>query len=199
MRTALAAAALLLVSCDDLLSADLQIPALSVTLPRQEFPESETGNPLYACGPTAPTSWPCIGLTLDYDLGGQVPVLNEQGVTYDLRLTDVALTLSATQTVTGDKDLSGVALATIRVLDDPALPDSGTVVATYVRPPLTGPVSSFAVSGNANLDLGPYLDAGRLPARVELVIDSADPTPAFTADVRAGFSLEVKLDYGAFY
>jgi hypothetical protein len=34
--------------------------------------------------------------------------------------------------------------------------------------------------------------------RVELLIDSATPTPAFTADVRAGFSLEVKVDYDAF-
>ena len=200
MRTALAAAALLLVACDDLLSADLQIPAISVTLPRQDFPESDTTDTRYYCDPAAPQSAPpCLALTLDYDLGGQVPVLDEQGVTYDLRLTDVALTLSATQTVTGDKDLSGVKLATIRVLDDPALPDQGAVLATYVRPPLSGPVSAFAVSGNANLDLGPYLDAGRLPVRVELVIDSAGPTPAFTADVRAGFSLEVELDYGALY
>jgi hypothetical protein len=198
MRKAFAAAVLLLAACDDLLSADLQIPSIEVTLPGQEFPESDTGAPEYRCDPSAPQSFPpCLALNLDYDLGGQVPVLDERGVTYDLRLTDVALTLSATQTVSGDKDLSGVAQATIRVLDDPALPGPGAVLATYVRPPITGPVSAFTVSGNANLGLGPYLEAGRLPIRVELLIDSVTPTPAFTADVRAGFSLEVSLDYDA--
>lgn len=199
MRHALAAAALLLTACDSLFTAELRVPVISVTLPGQEFPESNTTDSRYYCDPAAPQSTPpCVGLTLDYDLGGQVPVLNEENVTYDLRLTDVALTLSATQTVTGDKDLSGVKSATIRVLADPAIPGSGSVLATYVRPAITGPVSSFAVSGNANLDLGPYLDAGRLPIRVDLLIDSVGPTPAFTADVQAGFSLEVALDYGAF-
>jgi hypothetical protein len=108
------------------------------------------------------------------------------------------MTLSATQTVTGEKDLSAVNSVVIRVVEDPALPGSGAVLATYVRPsPVTGPVSSFAVSGNANLGLGPYLNAGRLPIRVELHIDRFGSTPAFTADVRAGFSLDVNLDYDA--
>jgi hypothetical protein len=199
MRHALVAAALLLVACDDLFSADLQIPRIQITLPSSEFPESDTGDPTYFCDPDAPQSTPpCVGVTLDYDVGGNVPILDDPNVTYDLRLTDVALTLSATQTVTGDKDLSGVRLATIRVLEDPAFPGSGVVLATYARPPGTEPVASFSVTGNSNLDLGPYVRAGRLPVRVELLIDSATPTPAFTADVRAGFSLEVKVDYDAF-
>lgn len=200
MRPLLLATALALLSaCDGLFSAELQIPEIRVTLAKQPFPESNTTDQRFYCDPSAPQSTPpCIGLTLDYDLGGEVPVLNEENVTYDLRLTDVALTLSATQPVTGDKDLSGVARATLRVLDDPAIPGSGAVLATYVRPPVTGPISSFAVTGNSNLDLGPYLETGKLPIRVELVIDSVGPTPAFNADVQAGFSLEVKLDYGAY-
>jgi hypothetical protein len=199
MRPVLLAAALpLLAACDGLFSAELQIPEIRVRLAAQPFPESNTTDSRYFCDPAAPQSLPpCVGLTLDYELGGEVPVLNEEGVTYDLRLTDVALTLSATQTVTGDKDLSGVKSATLRVLD-PAVPGAGVVVATYARPPVTGPISSFAVSGNSSLDLGPYLRAGTLPIRVELVIDSVGPTPAFDADVEAGFALEVEVDYGAY-
>ena len=198
MRALPAAVLLLLAGCGGpLLWAELQVPEIHVTLPGQEFPASDTTDVRYFCDPDAPQAFPpCIGLTLDYDLGASVPVLDEPNVTYDLRLTDVALTLAATQTVTGTKDLSGVKQVTIRVLADPAIPGSGAILATYVRPPVTQPVTSFSVSGNSNLGLGPYVKAGRLPIRVELVIDSAGPTPAFTADVQAGFSLEVKLDYG---
>lgn len=200
MRPALLAAALaLLPACDRLFSAELQVPEIRVRLAQQRFPQSDTTDTRYFCDPAAPQSVPpCVGITLDYDLGGEVPVLNEKNVTYDLRLTDVALTLSATQPVTGERDLSGVKRATLSVLADPANLASGTVLATYVRPPVTGPVSSIAVSGNSSLDLGPYLDSGRLPFRVELEIDSAGPTPAFDADVEVGFSLEVDLDYGAY-
>lgn len=200
MRHALAAAALaLLAACDGLLAADLRIPEVRVTLAQQDFPESNTTDVRFFCDPTAPQSLPpCVGLTLDYDLGAEIPILDDRNVAYDLRLTDVALRLSATQAVTGEKNLSGVKLATLRVLEDPALPGSGAVLATYVRPDGAPPVESFAVSGNSSLDLGPYLDAGRLPIRVELVIDSAGPTPPFTADVEAGFALEVEVDYGGY-
>jgi hypothetical protein len=195
MRHALAALALALAACDGpLLFAELSIPEIRVTLPGQSFPASDTTIPANFCDPTAPQSFPpCIALTLDYDLGGNVPVLTEQNVTYDLRLTDVAIALSATEV---GKDLSGVRLVTIRVLDDPLDPTAGVVVASYVRPP--GPVAptAIAITGNANLDLGPYLEVGRLPVRVEVVLDAG--TPAFLADVQVGFSLEVKLDWGAY-
>jgi len=193
MRHALAALALALAACDGpLLFAELSIPEIRVTLPGQTFPASDTTIPANWCS-AIQVDPPCIALTLDYDLGGNVPVLTEQNVTYDLRLTDVAIALSATEV---GKDLSGVRLATIRVLDDPLDPTAGVVVASYVRPP--GPVAptTIAITGNANLDLGPYLEAGRLPVRVEVVLDAG--TPAFLADVQVGFSLEVKLDWGAY-
>jgi hypothetical protein len=193
MRHALAATALLLAACDGLLSSELQIPAIRVTLPSQPFPASDTSIPENWCDPADLSDPPCIARTLDYDLGGRVPVLDEEGVTYDLRLTDVALTLSASEV---GKDLSGVRSLTIRVLADPASATSGFVLASYARPTGWAAPTSIAVTGNANVDLGPYLDAGRLPVRVELVLDHG--TPAFDADVEAGFSLEVALDYGAY-
>jgi hypothetical protein len=76
MRKALATAALLLAACDDLLSADLQIPSIEVTLPGQEFPESDApGSGSYQCDP-ADNDPPCLAVELEYDLGGQVPVLD---------------------------------------------------------------------------------------------------------------------------
>ena len=174
-----------------ILYADLQVPELRLSVPGQLFPASNTGNPSAWCT-TPQTNPPCIQLTLDYDLGGNVPILNEPKVTYDLRLHDVAIALSPTET---GKTLAGVKLVSIRVLADPLDPASGVLVASYTRPP-GGPTSTaVTVAGNSNLDLGPYLKSGRLPVRVEVVLDQA--TPSFLADVGAGFSLDVKLDYGS--
>ncbi len=196
MRHAPAAVAIVLAAalsgCDrPLLFGELRIPELRVSLPSQSFPASDTSAPENWCDAAAQQDPPCIALTLDYDLGGQVPILTEENVTYDLRLTDVAIALSATEV---GKDLGGVQLVTIRVLDDPLLP-AGVVIASYARPGPGAAPTSIGVTGNANLDLAPYLAAGRLPVRIEVVLDAL--TPAFLADVAAGFSLEVKLDYGA--
>lgn len=189
----LAAAVLLLAACDGpLFGAELQIPAIRVTLPEQQFPASDTSVPADWCDPADLGDPPCVARSLDYDLGGQVPILNEENVTYDLRLTDVALTLSTS----GAGDLSGVRTLDIRILEDAALGTEGVLVASYVRPPGAVTPDTVAVTGNANVDLGPYLDAGRLPVRVEIVLDHM--TPAFVADVQVGFSLEVGVDYGGF-
>jgi hypothetical protein len=176
---------------EPLLFAELQVPDLRLSVPSQPFPASDTTNPNAWCT-AAQTNPPCIQLTLDYDLGGNVPLLNERNVKYDLRLRDVAIALSPASAGT---TLAGVKLVSIRVLSDPLDPTSGVVVASYARPAGGAATGAVSVAGNSNLDLGPYLRAGRLPVRVEVVLDQ--PTPAFLADVATGFSLEVKLDYGA--
>jgi hypothetical protein len=197
MRHALAAAAFLLAGCrESLLFADIEVPHIGVTLPAQAFPASDTSDPADWCDPAAPSDPPCIAATLDYDLGAEVPALMNDSVSYDLRLTEVTITLSATSAGT---DLSGVRTAVVRVLDDPTIFASGAVVASYTRPP--GPIpdpppTSIAVAGNASVDLGPYLDAGSLPIRVEVELDSL--TPAFDADVYAGFSLVITVDWGSY-
>ncbi len=173
------------------LFAELQVPSIRATMPQQSFPASDTGNPADWCS-AVQTDPPCIQTSIDYDLGGMVPILNDPSVTYDLRLTEVAVTLSATE---AGKDLSGVKLASISVLTDPADPASSVVIATYVRPQGTVAPTTIAVSGNSNLDLGPYLRGGILRVHAELVIDK--PTPAFLADITSGLSLEVKLDWGS--
>ncbi len=175
-----------------LLYAELEVPSLKATLPSQEFPASDTGNSADWCDPNQQSNPPCIQLTTDYDLGGMVPILNEPNVTYDLRLTDVAITLTTASVGT---DLSGIQRVSISALADPNDPSSTVVIAAYVRPPSGNPPTTLSVTGNSNLDLGPYLRGGVLRVHAELVLDSG--TPAFTADVTSGFSLLVKLDYGS--
>lgn len=192
--TAAALAALLLAGCDGpLLFAEVEVPELRATLPSQHFPATDTTNPADWCDPLGIGFPPCVAVTAAYDLAAQIPSLTEPGVTYELRLTDVALTLS-TQ-AGGPSDLSGIVRATVIVGYDPAVPGSGTIVATYVRPPSPGSPSTVAVSGNANLDLSPYVKTGQLPVRVEVEIDNS--MPAFDADILAAFYIRVTLDWGS--
>ncbi len=195
MRRILAAASLsLLAACEGpLLFLEIEIPEARVTLPSQSFPASDTSDTADWCDPSAPSNPlpSCVARTLDYDLGAEIPTLVEPGVTYDVRLTDVAITLSATET----GDMGGIVSAVVRVLDDPADPSAGTVVASYTRSGTASP-RSIAVSGNSSVDLGPFLNGGRLPIRVEIVFDNL--TPAFLADVEAGFSLVLKVDWGSY-
>ncbi len=185
------AAASALPGCNGpLLYAELSVPELRATLPSQSFPASYTGDPADWCSATQ-SNPPCIQMTLDYDVGGMVPILDDPNVTYELRLTEVGITLSATEV---GKDLSGVSRVTISVLADPNDPASAVVVAGYVAPSGGSSPSSIAVTGNSNLDLAPFLRGGVLRVHAELVI--VKPTPAFVADVTSGFSLDAKLDWG---
>lgn len=188
----LALAAALLSGCGGpMLYAELEVPSLRATLPSQDFPASGA-DPAYLCQVFQYQGTECSQMTLDYDLGGMVPILNEPGVTYDLRLTDVAITLAAESAGT---DLSGIVRVTLSALTDPNDPSSTVVVAQYLRPASGPPPTTIAVTGNSNIDIGPYLRGGVIKVHAELEYDGA--TPAFKADVTSGFSLLVKLDYGS--
>jgi len=195
--TAALAATLLAACSGPLLFAEVEIPDLRVTLPPQAFPAFDAGNPQDWCDPNLPvqTDPPCIATAASYDLSSQVPALTDEGVEFELRVTDVAITLSALQSQLGaPSDLSGVVSAALRVGQDPAVPGSGTVIASYVRPPGVAAPKTIAVSGNANMDLAPYISAGQLPARVEIAVDSG--MPAFDADITASFYVRITLDWG---
>jgi hypothetical protein len=197
-RSRLAALALLLTSCGGpLLYAEVEIPDLRITLARQHVPAFDLGIPANWCDPSAPPPpIPCVGLTTGYDLGAQVPALTEKGVTSELRMTELALTLSSTQSTPGaPPDLGGIKSAEIWVGSRPGVPGSGTLVASYART-ATGTPTTIAVSGNANLDLSPYVTTGQLPFRVELTVDG--PTSAFDADIHANFYVLVTLDWGKY-
>lgn len=191
---ALLSAAALLCACDrPLLSSQLEIRELRVTMPGQEFPALAL-DPAELCAhaPEDPPPPDCVARSVSYDLGAEVPVLDEQGVTSDVRLTDLALRL-----VSGASgDLGGVILARITVQD----PDTGAPVllASYARLDPAAAPAEIAVTGDPNLELARYLRAGSLDMRVELEVDPADPPGAFTAEIEAAFSLVVTLEYAAF-
>ncbi len=188
MRQALLALAVTLLSagCDGpLLYADLEIPEVELTLPAQQFPASVAA-PAGACGPTAPA---CIATDLTYDLGQQLDLRDRAGTEYELRLTSLSISLTATEA----GDLGGVTSAALL-----AYPPGGgapVTVARYERSAADPAPTAIALGGVPGLDLAPFLDGGLLRLRVELSYDAR--TPAFQADVTAGFHLDVELDYGA--
>jgi hypothetical protein len=188
---ALAAALVLpaLTGCGPMLYAELDVPEVRITLPSQAFPASPAP-PADWCSPGRPE---CVATELQYELGAQVPIVNEPGVEYTLRLKRAAIVLSASA---AGADLSGIRSAEIRILDPDGGP--GTVVASYVADPADPNPSSISVAGDSALDLAPYVQGGNLRTRVELVYDPLDPTPAFAADVSAAFALDVKLDWGQY-
>jgi hypothetical protein len=188
----LAAAALAaLAGCDQpFLSARIEIPEVRIVEPAKTFP-AVVVDPSFACSYLqAYTGRTCSAQDVSYDVGGEVPGMKEKGVTTDLRLTDVALHLTAG----GVSDLAGVTRAEVD-LRDPAT-GAPVKVASYVKPSGAAP-TSIAVSGASNLDLSPWLDAGKLAARVEVEMDPAMLPSGFTASIEAGFSVVITVDYQA--
>jgi hypothetical protein len=192
----LAAAALLAGCGQPLLSAQLEVPEIRITQAAKRFPAAAPALSDLCDGAT----FGCVKTDLAYDLGAEVPVFDEPGIDFDLRLTDVALHLVADpdplSTATTPADLSGVEAVRV-MIRPPGSTGAWTIVAAYARPPGATP-TAIAVSGNSNIDLGPYVAAGKLDARVEVSYDLAVPPPDFFADVEAAFSLVVTLKYDAY-
>jgi hypothetical protein len=190
LSTMLVAAAAALAGCGGpLLYGEVDVPEVRITLPSQDFPASPAP-PADWCAPGRPE---CVATELQYELGAQVPIVNEPGVEYELKLKRVAIVLAASSAGT---DLSGIRSAEIRILDPDGGP--GTVIASYAADPADPAPTSIAVAGNSSLDLSPFVRGGNLQTRIELVYDPLDPTPAFAADVSAAFSLDVKVDWGQY-
>jgi len=184
---AVAAAALLAGCGQPLLSMQLDVPEIRIVSPGKDFPATGAADLSFLCDGL---NQDCVFSDAEYDIGEQLPVLNENGVDFDLRLTGVALCFAS-----GDaSDLSGISSALVKIQD----PGTGlwTVVASYTRPPGATPMQ-ISVSGNSNLELAPYLSSGKLQARIELSFGSPPPG-AFTASIEARFSLVVTVSYDAF-
>jgi hypothetical protein len=197
MRPALfAAAALLLAGCDQpLLSAQLEVPELRITTEPQAFDTTLPVDPTLACSfLPAPESDNCVLKQLTYDVGAEVPVLSEKGVTFDLRMTDVAFHLAAGPA----SSLAGVRKAKVEVRD----PVTGSYVplASYDAGTLstTAAVKDVAIVGNSSQDMSPYLTAGKIDLRTDVFFDPSVLPTGFNARVEAGFSLVVTVDYGSY-
>lgn len=192
-KLVLAALALspLLAGCGGpLLFAQVEIPKVQITLPSQTIPATDAAAQ-YWCSPTQ-TQPTCVATTLSYDLGAQVPVVTQKNVTYEIRLTTLSMALAASSAGT---TLAGVKAVSVRVID-PAVGGDGVEIASYTRSAADPSPTAISVSGNSNLDVAPYIQSGTLDVRLEMTYDA--PTPEFTADVTSTWSLEAKLDWGAY-
>jgi hypothetical protein len=190
MRISLAALALASVlGCGGpLFSGDLTVPVVRITLPAQSFPGS-TGTPATTC---AGTTGSCVAVDLDYDLGAQLPLVNEPNVTYDVGLTSITLTLV---TAAPGTDLGGVRSVAVKVRDA-STGAAGPTIASYERTAAAAHPTSITIAGDASIDLSGYVRSGHLLLRGEVSYDA--PTPPFTAQVEATFDLHVNMDFGAY-
>jgi hypothetical protein len=214
---AAAVAAAALAACDQpFLSARIEVPEVRIAGAETEFPTTNI-DPTYACSVIrAITGHNCSGVNRSYDVGGNVPAINQKGVGADLRLTDVVLHVSSASAAA---HLGGITRAQVSLIGG----DGGlTRVASFVRPceypdpasvstlvPTVDPTSVHTVScaqiayrpttirssGAANVNLAPFLQSGKLDARVEVEMDPLLLPSGFTATVEAGFSAIVTLDY----
>jgi ABC-type amino acid transport substrate-binding protein len=188
----LAAALAALAGCGQpVFSAQVEIPEVRIVQAPQDFPPTSL-DPSTACSFIAPLPPSCVAAGTSYDIGAEVPMLKEKGVKVDLRLTDVALHLATGAA----SDLRGVTRAEVD-LRDPAT-GGFTRVASYVRPSPTAAPTTIDVTGQASLDLAPYLSGGRLDARIAVEVDPLYLPSGFSAAMEAGFSLSVTVDYSAF-
>jgi hypothetical protein len=189
MRRLAPIAVLLVSGCGGpLLFAELEIPTVQVTLPSQSFPAAS--DPSAACRDAQNNVIPqCAQTVLAYDLGAQLPVITEKGVSYEIRLTQLGIALAANDPMNDFGTVTGV---TISVIGTGGLPD--VVVASYQQDPANPAPKSITVVGYSNVDLAPYILSGTLDLRTEL----HGIPPSFTADVAGTFYLKVKLDYGTY-
>jgi len=174
-------ASLLLAGCG-LLYAQVEIPEIRATL--VEEPIEATGVDID------------LVKTLDYDLGKDVGLLNEKNVSYELRLDQLEIAVSANQPTAAIPDLGTIETVVITVQDpDHVLP--AREVVRYQKPAgSTGTITKVVASGQGNVDLGPYLRSGKL----SLVITAAGSLPAYAwnADITAVLYAKLKVEYGKY-
>jgi hypothetical protein len=198
MRHSRAAAALLatalLAGCGrPLLSAQLEVPEVSITEPGQQFNQPFT-NVLVPC--SSPNLLPgCraeVEQDIPFDIGSEVPFLDgEEGVTVELRLTGMGLHFPAG---------SATGLHEIRIsLVGPG--SATTLFASYTRPQ-GPPPTDVSLATDSSLNLADHLSEGVLALRVELTYDGDEgipvepvPTGPVSVDVTTTFSVKATVDY----
>jgi hypothetical protein len=183
-RAVLLAAAALLAGCGrPLLAAELSVPSVRITSATERIDPGTA--PIDVCA-----LLDCVVTQVQYDVGGEVPFVNEPGVTIDLRLTDFALHLSpvAPGNLDGLEFVRLVALA----------PGSGaeTAIASYEKPPGAAMPAEILVSGKSTVELAPFLGDGRVDAHLEFGFSSLPG--AFDYYTDAEFSVNVIFEYDAF-
>jgi hypothetical protein len=173
--------ALALLSSCGMFFAEVEIPNITMTLANTDFP-----------------AIPVTGVMtkeIDFDLGKDISLITEKGVTFELRLTAMSLVLTATSSLA---DFGDVERVTVTVLTPAGqtLPEDA-VLASYVKPPppANQHPKSIAVVASSNVDLSPYLLAGSLKLRFQATSSAAGVIPAWSGDVGSEFYLKLHAEY----
>jgi hypothetical protein len=167
-----------------LLYAELEMPSVEVTLPQYTFP----GDPL--------------GLStvkdVSFDVGANVPVVNEPDVELELRLTRMTMVLGTSGPLSNFDGFQTVTITALHPSGDPA---RDLVLLRYEKPAGATDITRISASSSTDADLRPFLDAGVINVRAAYASDGINPTlptSDWTADLTAEFRFQVTLDYGAY-
>jgi hypothetical protein len=176
-RTLLTTAlALALAGCGGpVLFAEVEMPSVEVTLPEYQFP-SVVGS---------------ASQDITFDVGANVPLVNEPNVDYDLTLNEMTITLR-NGPFTDFDSFDTVKITAIRA----GLPD--LVLVEYTNPHTTSGLKSVTATSSTSQDLKPYLDAGKITVRAQFTSSPTTLAGIWYADVSADLRLRVRLDYGAY-
>jgi hypothetical protein len=181
-RPLIALPALALLAGCGLLTAEVEIPSITITLKQQAFPGTPAGAPLVK--------------EISFDVGANVPFTDDPDVSYELRLTQMTVAIS-TGSVMGDfGDIESVTLSVLPPTGQ-TLPEE-TIVASYVKapPPADQSPATIAVAGMASLDLAPYIASGNMTMKLQAVSLTGSAIPDWTADVSGVFYLKARANYG---
>lgn len=162
------------------LFAELEMPSVEVTLPQYQFPGSVLGAP--------------VAQEVSFDLGANVPVVNQSNVTIDLKLTRMTIVLNTGGALANFDQIDSVKITALHPATT-TLPD--LVLIDYTNPHTATGMTSVTITSQTSAELTPYLDAGKITVRAEYA-GSGLPSSTWTADISADFWIKVTLDYGAY-
>ncbi len=195
MRTLALAALLLATACGKpLLYAEVEIPSAVIQVPQQTFPSTLSPIPTDFC--TADPAFPtdpgntCLQKSIEYDLGADFRDLVEDAASFELRLTELSIALSATNLL---DDFGSVKRVRI-VAEGRDATQPSIELARYVRNDALPPARSITVGTRSSVNLGTYVLGGFIKIRSELEFEQ--DIPEFTADVTGDFYLKVTVDWG---
>lgn len=175
MRALLLLSLVSLTGCGPLLFAEVEARTVCVGLDAIAFPGAGAASE----GVNA----------LQYDLGSELPVLEEPDVEFELRILRLRIAGAP------GTDLSGIDRVRVLALPPPGSSLPAYEVLSYTRDPDAPAASVLVAGGHTNLDLGPYLESGRLDLRAEYA-GSGLPAEDWTADVEGCFYVRALVDYG---
>jgi hypothetical protein len=165
------------------LFAELEMPSVQVTLPQYSFP----GDPL--------------GLTtsanVSFDVGANVPLVNDPNVDFDIELRSMTLVLDTTGPLSNFDGFETVRIIALHPSGNAAL---DLTLLEYRKPAGASGITRISTSSSTDADLKPFLTAGVINVRAEYASDGVNPTlptSNWTADLTADFWMKVRLDYGA--